>query len=62
MPTNTKLARPSCANREDYEENNATITIQISLATKGDLSYLIDEVDIGSTDCRSCITNGNMVI
>ena len=30
-----------------------------NLTTRGDLAYLLDEVD--TTDCRSCITTGNEV-
>ena len=59
MPTNTKEAPSSSSSPHKYTDTMMVWSDLAKVATKGDLSYLIDEVDTG--DCRTCITTGNKV-
>ena len=45
---------------EDMPLNSPSIPLRLLNDTE-DLSHLLDEVDTGSIDCRTCITRGNEV-
>ena len=63
MPFNTKVAPSSWSSPHNYGHKYTDTTMVRSdlakVTTRGDLSYLIDEVD--TVDCRTCITTGNKV-
>ena len=62
MPLNTKSSASDCSRAKvDTMVCGSMRCSNTSLDTRWDLSYILDEVDAGTADCRNCIFDGNKV-